>query len=160
MMSDEDFMRRCLLLGRSALDSGDAPVGCVIVLEGKIIAEGIEAVKSKPDPAAHAEIEAVRAACERLKTLDLSGATVYTNVEPCVMCSFAIRQTGISRVVFGISNNEVGGVNSKFAVLTDANFPAKFPPPEIQAGILAEDCENLWRDFQQKTSESLTKKIP
>jgi tRNA(Arg) A34 adenosine deaminase TadA len=76
------------------------------------------------------------------------------------MCSFAIRQTGISRVVFGISNNRIGGMNSKFAVLTDASFHAKFPPPEIQAGILTEDCKNLWRDFQQKTSRSLTKKIP
>jgi tRNA(Arg) A34 adenosine deaminase TadA len=75
------------------------------------------------------------------------------------MCSFVIQQTGITRVVLGISSNEVGGSNSKFAVLTDASFHANFPPPEIQAGILAEDCENLWRDFQQRTSEWLTKKI-
>ena len=127
MTNDEDFMRSCLELGRIALDRGDAPVGCVIVLKGKIIAEGIEAVKSKPDPAAHAEIEAVRG-LRANKTPDLSGATVYTNVEPCVMCSFAIRQTGISRVVFGISNNRVGGMNSKFAVLTDAGFPANSRP--------------------------------
>jgi tRNA(adenine34) deaminase len=149
MKNDENFMRRCLELGRKAMETGDAPVGSVIVAGEKIIAEGIEAVKSKYDPTAHAEIEAVRAACEKLNSLDLSGATLYTNVEPCVMCSFAIRQTGIRRVVFGISNNQVGGANSKFAVLTDPEFPAKFAPPEIRAGVLIVDCKNLFRDFQQ-----------
>ncbi|MEP7039924.1 MAG: hypothetical protein ABI891_16450, partial [Acidobacteriota bacterium] len=64
-------------------------------------------------------------------------------------CAFAIRQTGIRTVVFGISNNKVGGANSKFAVLADADFPAKFAPPEIRAGVLSEECENLFQDFQQ-----------
>lgn len=150
MKNDEDFMRRCLELGRKAMDAGDAPVGSVIVIGGKIIAEGIEAVESKLDPTSHAEIEAVRTACEKLSSLDLRSATLYTNVEPCVMCAYAIRQTGIHTVIFGISNNEVGGVNSKFPVLTDQNFPAKLPPPKIQTDILAEDCENLWRDFLAK----------
>lgn len=142
-------MRRCLELARIALENGDAPVGALIVSSGEIISEGIESVKSKLDPTAHAEIEAIRAACEKFNTLDLSGATLYTNVEPCVMCAFAIRQTGIRTVVFGISNNKVGGANSKFAVLADADFPAKFAPPEIRAGVLSEECENLFQDFQQ-----------
>ena len=136
-------MRRCLELGRIALKTGDAPVGSLIVLAGKIVGEGIESVKSKLDPTAHAEILAVRAACEKLQSLDLSGATLYTNVEPCVMCTFAIRQTGIGAVVFGISNGEVGGANSKFPVLTDAEFPAKYAPPEIRTGILLQECEYL-----------------
>ncbi len=136
-------MRRCLELGRIALAAGDAPVGSLIALAGKIVGEGIESVKSKLDPTAHAEILAVRAACKNLQTLDLAGATLYTNVEPCVMCAFAIRQTGISRVIFGIANGKVGGANSKFQVLTDTNFPAKFPAPEIRFGILSEECERL-----------------
>lgn len=150
MITDENFMRRCLELGRIALAAGDAPVGSLIVLAGKIVGEGIESVKSKFDPTAHAEILAVRAACQTLRTLDLSGATLYTNVEPCVMCAFAIRQTGIQIVIFGISNSKVGGVNSKFPVLTDSEFPTKFPPPKIQTNILAKDCEILWRDFLAK----------
>jgi len=135
MTTDEIFMRRCLELGKIALAAGDAPVGSLIVLSGEIVGEGIEAVQSNLDPTAHAEILALRAACERLQTLDLSGGVLYTNVEPCVMCAFAIRQTGIGAVVFGISNSEVGGANSTFKILTDSEFPAKFAPPEIRTGI-------------------------
>lgn len=149
MTRDENFLRRCLELGRIALERGDAPVGSLIVLAGKIIGEGIESVKSKLNPTSHAEILAVRAACEKLQTLDLSGGVLYTNVEPCVMCAFAIRNAGISAVVFGISNSEVGGVNSTFKVLTDPGFPAKFAPPEIRSAVLLEECENLRREFQQ-----------
>src|SRR5438132_13089 len=136
MKNDEDFMRLCLALGRTALASGDVPVGSLIVIGGKIISEGIESVRSKSDPTAHAEIETVRYACEELKTLNLGDATLYSNVEPCVMCAFAIRQLGILRVIFGLSNSQVGGVISKFPVLTEPGFPAKTAPPEIHAGIL------------------------
>lgn len=146
MFNDEDFMRRCLELGRIALDGGDAPVGCLILYEGEIAAEGIESVKANCDPTAHAEILAVKSACEKLKTLDLSGTVLYSNVEPCVMCAFAIRQTGVGTVVFGMPNNQVGGTNSRFAVLSDSNFPAKFPPPEIRMNILPEECEKLWQE--------------
>ncbi|HVE57987.1 MAG TPA: nucleoside deaminase [Pyrinomonadaceae bacterium] len=148
MKSDEDFMSRCLELGRAALAVGDAPVGTLIVIGGKIIAEGIEAVRAKNDPTAHAEIEAVRLACKKLNKLNLSGSTLYTNVEPCVMCAFAIRQTGIREVVFGLSNSDVGGATSKFPVLTDSDFPAKHDPPEIRAGVLRAECKQLLREFR------------
>jgi len=149
MKRDENFMRRCLEFGSIALAAGDAPVGSLVVLTGKIVGEGIESVKSKLDPTAHAEILAVRAACQKLRTLNLSGATLYTNVEPCVMCAFAIRQSGISQVIFGISNAQVGGANSSYKVLTDSKFPAKYAPPEIRSGISLAECENLQLDFQQ-----------
>ena len=153
MAIDDNFMRRCLELGRIALDGGDAPVGSLILFEGEILTEGVESVKSHFDPTAHAEMLAVKSACEKLKTLDLSGTALYTNVEPCVMCAFAIRQTGISTVVFGMSNNRVGGANSKFDVLSDPGFPAKFPPPEIRINILPEECRKLWREFQERRSK-------
>lgn len=143
MKNDEDFMRRCLELGEIALQAGDAPVGSIIVLNNQIIAEAIETVKAKRDPTAHAETEALREACRMLETLDLSGATLYTNVEPCWMCSYAIRQTRISRVVFGSRNTKIGGASSKFAVLTDTNL--KLPAPEIAAGILEAECDCLLR---------------
>lgn len=148
---DENFIRRCLELGRIALDKGDAPVGSLISFKGEILSEGVEAVKASGDPTAHAEILAVKIACEKLKTRDLSGTTLYTNVEPCVMCAYLIRQTGVGRVFFGMPNLRVGGVNSKFAVLSDSDFPAKFAPPEICANILSEDCEKLWREFEAQT---------
>lgn len=140
-------MKRCLQLGKTALSRGDAPVGSLIVISGKTIAEGIESVKSKKDPTAHAEIEALRATYAKSSVQDLRKATLYTNVEPCVMCAFAIRQSGIGSVVFGLSNAEVGGANSKFPVLTDASFPTKHPPPEICGGVLLAECENLQEEF-------------
>ncbi len=148
MTIDEQMMRRCLELGKLALDNGDAPVGSLIVKNGEIIAEGIESVKAKNDPTAHAEIEAVRAACGKLEMLDLSDCVLYTNVELCWMCSYAIRQTQIGRVVFGSRNEKVGGFSSKFKVLRDENL--KMPPPEIVADILREECEMLLTEFQHR----------
>ncbi len=93
MMTDEKLMRQCLDLARVASEKGDSLVGSLIVQDGRIVAQGIEAVKSRNGPNAHAEIEALRSACESLRTLDLSGSVLYTNVEPCWMCTYAIRQT-------------------------------------------------------------------
>ena len=140
-------MRRCLKLGRIALENGDAPVGSLIVQNDEIIAEGIEAVKSKNDPTAHAEIVAVRAACEKLATLDLSDCSLYTNIEPCWMCAYAIRQTQIKRIVFGSRNKKVGGFSSKFQVLTDENL--KLPVPQIKGEVLREECDLLLAECQK-----------
>lgn len=154
MKNDEDFMRRCLELGQIALAGGDAPVGSLIVIGGKIIAEGIESVISKTDPTAHAEIEVVRFACEKLDAVNLTDATLYTNVEPCVMCAFAIRQAGISTIIFGLSNDKIGGANSKFPILTDAVFAAKYDPPVILSGFLTtEFCALATGTATAKNSE-------
>ena len=148
MMTDDEMMRQCLDLARVASEKGDSPVGSLIVQDGRIVARGIEAVKSRSDPTAHAEVEALRSACERLRTLDLSGSVLYTNVEPCWMCSYAIRQTRIARVVFGLRNEKVGGLSSKFRVLVDDAL--KLPLPDIEAGVLHEECRLLAAEFQQK----------
>lgn len=149
MITDEEMMRRCLDLARVALEKGDSPVGSLIVKNSHIVARGTEAVKASSDPTAHAEIEALRAACERLQTLDLSGCVLYTNVEPCWMCSYAIRQTHITRVVFGLRNEKVGGLSSKFRVLVDDAL--RLPFPEIEAEILQEECRLLLVEYQRKT---------
>lgn len=121
---------RCKELAKLAATKGDAEVGSVIVNSGKIIAEGIESVKAEKDPTAHAEIIAVRLACQTLNTLDLSDCILYTNVEPCWMCSYAIRQTKISQIVFATQNEKVGGISSEFRVLVSENL--KMPIPEIE----------------------------
>ncbi len=148
MTIDEEMMCRCLELGKNALENGDAPVGSLIVRNGEIIAAGLESVKLKNDPTAHAEIEALRVACEKLKTLNLSNCVLYTNVEPCWMCSYAIRQTQISRIAFGSRNEKIGGFSSKFQVLLDENL--KMPGPKIEAEILHEECELLLIEFQKR----------
>jgi tRNA(adenine34) deaminase len=133
---------------RAASDKGDSPVGSLIVKNSRIVARGIEAVKATSNPTAHAEIEAVRSDCERLRTLALSGSVLYTNVEPCWMCSYAIRQTRIARVVFGLRNEKVVGFSSKFRVLVDDAL--RLPLPEIEAEILHEECRLLLVEHQRR----------
>ena len=144
------MMKHCLKLARVALANGDAPVGSIIAVNGEIVAEGVESVKFTKDPTAHAELNALRAACEKLNSLVLSGAALYTNVEPCVMCAYAIRQTGISRVVFAVGNEQVGAATSKFPLLTDSDFGLKFPPPLVESGVLRTESENLMQEFQNR----------
>ena len=150
MLDDDYFMRRCLKLGRRAMANGDAPVGSLVVFDGRVVAEGIESVRFKSDVTAHAEIEAIRLACEKQQSLDLTGATLYTNVEPCWMCSCAIRLTNIGRVAFGSKNEEVGGVSSEFAVLSHPNVPNWGTVPLIEQDVLRDECDALLRDFQTR----------
>ncbi len=150
MLDDEYFMRRCLKLGRRAMANGDAPVGSLVVFDGRVVAEGVESVRLKSDVTAHAEIEAIRLACEKQQSLDLTGATLYTTVEPCWMCSCAIRRTNIGRVAFGSKNEEVGGVSSEFAVLRYTNVPNWDTVPLIEQDVLRGECDALLRDFQTR----------
>ena len=131
----EEHMRRCRQLAEEAVRGGDAPVGSLVLRDGQIIAEGVEGVKAQTDVTAHAEILAVRKACAALGTLDLSGTTLYTTTEPCLMCSYAIRQTHISRVVIEKRTEQGGGVTSQYPILKDDSFTVGGPPPEIVLGI-------------------------
>lgn len=131
----EEYMRRCRQLAGEAARGGDAPVGSLVLRDGRIIAEGVEGVKAQTDVTAHAELLAVRGACAALGTLDLTGTTLYTTTEPCVMCSYAIRQTRISQVVIEKRTEHGGGVTSQYPILKDESFPGGGGPPEIILGI-------------------------
>lgn len=139
-LSDDVFMmNRCIELARISKQRGESPVGSVIVCGGSIIGEGIESVKARNDISFHSEVEAIRDACQQLGHRDLSGCVLYTTHEPCIMCSYIIRQTGISKVVFGISAGEIGGYGSKLPVLT-AELNRWGPPPEVIAGFMENEC--------------------
>ena len=81
----ERHMRRCIELARQAIGSGDTPVGSLIVEGNELVSEGIEAVRARHDATAHAEMEALRTAFVRRRSRDLTGCTLYTSVEPCIM---------------------------------------------------------------------------
>jgi len=126
------FLSRCGELGQQALASGESPAGSVIVLHGRIISEASEATKTKMDITCHCEIEAIRIATKTLNTNDLSGCILYTNYEPCVMCSYAIRYHRISKVVYQHEVPFLGGISSPLSVLTTTRVPSHWsPPPEI-----------------------------
>ena len=129
-------MRRAVALARIACANGDTPVGSLVVRKGRIIAEGFEAVKKHMDISGHAELIVIRNACSELQTLDLSGCTLYSTAEPCFMCSYAIRQTRISKVIIGGRASKAGGISSQHPILTDAQIAGWGEPPDIVAGLL------------------------
>ena len=136
----ERHMRRCVELARQALASGDAAVGSLILDGDTVLAEGVEAVRARQDPTAHAEIEALRAACTRRGSRDLTGCTLYTSVEPCIMCAYAIRLARISIVVSGARVADDGHAISGHTVLTDPHVAPHRPPPVVIRDVLADEC--------------------
>ena len=145
---DETYMRRCLALAQSAADNGETAVGALVLRGQTVIGEGTESTRRLIDPTAHAEVLALRAACRHAGTLDLAGCQLYTTVEPCVLCSYAIRQTGIARVVYGGPAGGLGGVTSRFPLLLDTQPVGS--PPEIVSGVLLTECLEMLRRHRRK----------
>ena len=141
-MDDVEAMERCLALARAAVEAGDGPYGSVIVRDGALLAEGRNTENADLDPTAHAETNAVRAACRAVGSFDLSGCTLYASFEPCAICSLAIRRTGIARVVIAASGGDAGGYTSKYAILRDPDLGA---PPRVELGLMADRSEALLR---------------
>ena len=103
-MDDESFMRRALELARRAGQEGEVPVGAVVVLDSELVGEGWNRPIASHDPSAHAEIQAMRAAAQKLRNYRLTGATLYVTLEPCDMCVGAMFHARISRAVYGATD--------------------------------------------------------
>lgn len=98
---DKEFMREAIRLADESINNGGGPFGAVIVKDGEIVAKSSNSVTIDNDPTAHAEVNAIRQACRKLGTYDLSGCTIYTSCEPCPMCLGAIYWAHISRIFYG-----------------------------------------------------------
>lgn len=123
-------MKRCEALAAIAAERGESPVGSVVVMDGEIIGEGVEAGKAEQDVTFHAEVVAVR---EAVKThgKDLSAATLYTTHEPCILCSYVIRHHRIGRVVIQKAVAHIGGASSNYPILRASDIPIWPSPPEV-----------------------------
>lgn len=103
-MYDEKFMRRAIALSAQAIDRpGTLPYGAVVVKDGRIVGEGLNHAGVHFDPTSHGEVEALRDACARLKTLDLSGTELYSSCEPCPLCVNAMLIAGVSKLYYAAS---------------------------------------------------------
>ena len=145
MEQHERYMRRALELARQAAEHGEVPVGCVIVLDGKIVGEGRNRREEKNSTASHAEMEAIAQANETLGSWRLSGAALYVTLEPCPMCAGAILNARIERVYYGARDSAMGAVGGVFNLFVE-NFPNR---PAVVGGVLAEECAGVLRDFFQ-----------
>ena len=134
------YMRRCLELAEIAARAGDTAVGALIVSGDRVVAEGVERSRTALDPTAHAEVEAIRQACQHLHTLDLRGCTLYSTVEPCVLCGYAIRRTGIARLIYGAPAGQAGACTSSYAILADRALEGWPQVPDVTSGVLVGEC--------------------
>lgn len=144
--NDERFMQRALELARQAEQTGEVPVGAVLVHEGEIVGEGFNAPIGEHDPTAHAEIRALREAARRLGNYRLPGTTLYVTLEPCSMCAGAMIHARIQRLVFGASDPRTGAAGSVFDIAISPRHNHRL---EVSGGILAGECGDLLKTFFQ-----------
>ena len=138
-------MQQAISLAQEVKSSGDVPVGALIVNEaGEIVSLGKNEREKDNDPTAHAEILAIRRAGEKLGSWRLDDLTLVVTLEPCVMCSGAILQSRLKRLVFGAFDQKAGAVGSSLDVIRDVRALSKV---EVVSGVLEDECAKLLTDF-------------
>ena len=137
-------MRLALREATRALDHDDVPIGAVIVKDGEVIGSGHNEREVRADPTAHAEMVALREAARSLGSWRVLDAVMYVTLEPCAMCAGAIVLARVPRVVFGASDPKAGAAGSVLNVL---NEPQLNHRPQVESGLLEEDCADLLRAF-------------
>ena len=138
-MDDKDYMAKALEQAREAAAAGEVPVGAVVVCRGRIIARAHNLTETLHDVTAHAEMQAITAAADALGGKYLDVCTLYVTVEPCVMCAGAIGWSQLGRLVYGAAAPKRG-----FTVFAPG---ALHPKTEVTAGVMADECGALMRDF-------------
>ena len=144
-MNHEYFMAEALRLAREAIAGGDVPVGCVIVRDGEIVGRGRNRREANADATAHAEVEAIREACARLRSWRLQDCTLYVTLEPCPMCAGAIVNARIREVRYG-AKEEKSGCCGSVLNLFEERFNHR---PRIYQGPLERECEAVLQEFFQ-----------
>jgi len=141
---DEDFMRDALAEAEAARADGEVPVGAIVVLGGKVLARGRNAMIGANDPTAHAEIGALRDAALRLGNYRLPECDMYVTLEPCVMCAGAILHARIRRLVFGARDLKTGACGSVIDVFAERSLNHH---TSVIGDIESETCARLLSDF-------------
>lgn len=142
-MTDKDFMRYALSLAEKASDSGEVPVGAVIVRNGEIVGQGRNRRENGKNALYHAEIEAINDACQRLGGWRLWECDMFVTLEPCPMCTGAIINSRIRRVVFGAYDKKAGCCGS---VMNMFELPFNHKP-EVIGGFMEEECSSALSEF-------------
>lgn len=140
----EKYMRFALKEAQKAALIDEVPVGCIIVLNDKIIAKAHNKKETTNDPCGHAEIIAIRKACKKISNWRLENCEMYVTIEPCIMCSGAIIQSRIKKVFYGAKDNKGGGLGTSINVLEAKNINHV---PEVYGGILLEECSKIISDY-------------
>jgi len=146
--TDEHFMHLSIAEAQKAAAIDEVPIGAVIVdAAGEILSAASNRTIIDNDPTAHAEILAIRAAAKKIGNYRLTGSTLYTTIEPCVMCAGALVNARIARLVFGAHDERFGGVETKFRLCDSDDLNHRI---DIVSDILANECRSLMQDFFRK----------
>ena len=150
MESKEHYMKLALKEAKKAYDKGEAPIGAVIVKEGKVIARAHNLREKNNDPTAHAEILVLRKAAKKLGGWRLLGCDMYVTLEPCAMCAGAIIQARIERLFAGAMDPKAGAAGSVVNLFNETRFNHKV---EVETRIFEGECANVLKDFFKKLRE-------
>ena len=141
-MTDNDYMKLALGEAQQAFDSGEVPVGCIIVAGNRVVGRGHNLTQTLSDVTAHAEIQAITAASQTLGGKYLPECTLYVTVEPCVMCAGAIGWAQVGRLVYGASDPKRG-----YTIFAPK---ALHPKTHVTTGVLEQECQTLMETFFKK----------
>ena len=140
-----DPMREALAEARSAPDTGDVPIGAVVLdADGSVIGRGRNEREAVGDPTAHAEVLALREAAAVRGVWRLEGCTLVVTLEPCTMCAGATVLSRVARLVFGAYDDKAGAVGSLWDVVRDRRLNHR---PEVISGVLADECTLMLQEF-------------
>lgn len=140
---DTYFMKLALEAAEEADREDEVPIGAVLVLDGQVVARGHNAPIGRHDPSAHAEIMALRSACEWLKNYRVAGATLYVTLEPCLMCFGALTHARVERVVYGAPDPKVG-VSRHLKLIEEVRLNHRF---SLEGGLLEGECREMLQQF-------------
>lgn len=144
MTQEEKYMKEAIKQAKKAYALGEVPIGCVIVYEGKIIGRGYNRRTIDKNTLAHAELMAIKKASKKMDDWRLEECTMYVTLEPCQMCSGAIVQARMKKVVIGCMNPKAGCAGSILNLLQMEEFNHQV---EVEIGVLGEECSNMMTSF-------------
>ena len=150
----EAFMRRAIALSEESVKRGGGPFGAVIVKDGEIIAEGSNNVTLHNDPTAHAEVSAIRRACEQLHTFDLQGCDIYTSCEPCPMCLGAIYWAHIDRIFYANTKDDAANIGFDDAFIYEEIDRPLSVRKKPATQLLREEALRVFRMWEEDTEKT------
>jgi len=153
-VDDKFFMKQALDQAKKAYDEDEVPVGAVAVFKNQIIGRGYNRTEKLQDATAHAEIIAITAAANALGTWRLNDVTVYSTVEPCVMCAGALVLARVKKIVFGARDEKFGGCGSVLNVINEKKLNHQI---EVTEGILKKESAALMKSFFEKQRKKKSK---
>ena len=141
---DQQYMRLAIEQAQLAAQSGEVPVGAVLVKDGQVISKAFNKPIANHDPSAHAEMLALREAALAEKNYRIPGSTLYVTLEPCAMCAGAMLHARIDRVVYGAPDPKTGAAGSALDIFSSKQINHQ---TSVDGGIMSEECGQLLRDF-------------